>query len=164
MPSCLIFHVLFQLVIFIAFAWYHQKQSSVKLAYYFTYQIMSHRKSNYYSVVFYNWFSQCFSSVLRFKKLHATQIHVNIRNIRFCTSVAPPRPSPVYFVSLNDDACIVIFNRQNVLQLCNFLLRQSKGSQQISTASMQDVSFTCLLYYDQRFCKERIVFRVDLYW
>lgn len=54
------------------------------------------------------------------------QSMVNVRNIRFCTSLAPPQPSPVYFVSLNDDACIVIFNRQNVLQLCNFLLRQGK--------------------------------------
>ncbi len=51
---------------------------------------------------------------------------VNALNIRFCTSLAPPRPSPVYFVSLNDDACSVIFNRQNVLQLCNFLLRQGE--------------------------------------
>lgn len=62
-------------------------------------------------------------------KTHEKQMH-----IYNCTSLAPPRPSRVYFLSLNDDARYVIFCRQNILQLCNFLQRQAKSSQQISTA------------------------------
>lgn len=63
-------------------------------------------------------------------KTHEKQMHSHN-----CASLALPRPSRVYFMSLNDDVRFVIFRRQNILQLCNFLQRQAKSSQQIFTFS-----------------------------